>query len=54
MRFEHRLLDRVGKIIQDSGDPSGSRFNLRLAVPFDLVTLRAAQEPLTSRPGASG
>jgi hypothetical protein len=33
---------RVGKIVQDFCDPSGSLANLRLAVPFDLVALRAA------------
>jgi hypothetical protein len=28
---------RLGKIIEDSSDPSGSRGNLRLAVPVEVV-----------------
>jgi hypothetical protein len=33
--------DRVGRIIREFGDPSGSRFNLRLAVPVEVVALEA-------------
>jgi hypothetical protein len=37
----------VFKGLELSSDPSGSRFNLRLAVPFDFVALRHG---LTSAP----
>jgi len=33
--------DRLGRIICESADPSGSRFNLRLAVAVGVVALRA-------------
>jgi hypothetical protein len=41
-RFSQRGYERIGRIIQESGDPSGSRFNLRLEIPLNVVALRAA------------